>query len=211
MNWDGSSTDIDKRLGYRVEEVENELLHRARLMGPGGNHHTWGAGLHAGNQTWVGLHPETIQTPYAELLRLCEKLNLKNGESIVDLGAGYGRLGVIIHDLYPGVKFSGIEIVPERVAEGKRVFEILGMDPSTLRKDDLTSEFFSPEIASHYFIYDFGKVPHIRRLLNQLGDLAWGSKFTITGRGKGIRSLISHEFPWLTPFYEEENFSIYSF
>lgn len=211
MDWNESSTDIDKRLGYRVEEVENELLHRARLMGPGGNHHTWGAGLHAGNQTWVGLHPETIQTPYAELLRLCEKLNLKNGESIVDLGAGYGRLGVIIHDLYPGVKFSGIEIVPERVAEGKRVFEILGMDPSTLRKDDLTSELFSPEIASHYFIYDFGKVPHIRRLLNQLGDLAWGSKFTITGRGKGIRSLISHEFPWLTPFYEEENFSIYSF
>ncbi len=211
MNWDGTSTEIDKRLGFRVEEIENDLLHRARLIVTGGNHHTWGSALHGGNQTWVGLHPDTIQTPYDELLRLCEKLRLKHGDSVVDFGAGYGRLGIILQELYPGVAFSGIEYVKERVAEGKRVYQSLGMNPSILREGDLTSDLFSPEIATHYFIYDFGKVPHIRKLLNQLGDLSYQRKFTIVGRGKGIRSLIAHEFLWLSPIYEEENFSIYSF
>jgi hypothetical protein len=84
------------------------------------------------------------------------------------------------------------------------------MNPANLSEGDLTREDFYPEIAQHYFIYDFGKVPHIRRLLQQLSEIADKNKFTLTGRGKGIRSLISHEFPWLTPIYEEENFSIYT-
>lgn len=210
MDWNGTSTEIDQRLGFRVEAIERDLLLRAKQAGAGGNHHTWGPNLHGGNQTWVGLHPESIQTPYEELLRLCEKLTFKSGDSLIDLGAGYGRLGVVLHHLYPEVRFTGIEFVPERVAEGKRVFATLGISPELLREGDLTREDFSPGIHSHYFIYDFGKVPHIRRLLNQLGSLAGKHSFTVTGRGKGIRSLVSHEFPWLTAFYEEENFSIYS-
>ncbi|MES2526167.1 MAG: class I SAM-dependent methyltransferase [Bdellovibrionota bacterium] len=211
MDWYESSTDIDKHFGFRVTEIETRLLEKARAMGPGGSHHTWGSLLHEGNQTWVGLHPETIQTPYSELLRMTEKLELCPGEKVVDLGAGYGRLGILLHHQYPRVKFLGIEYVPERVAEGQRIYQLQGMDPDTLTIGDLTAGDFFPEPADHYFIYDFGKVPHIRHLLQKLSRVADSRKFTVTGRGKGIRSLISHEFPWLTSFYDEENFSIYRF
>lgn len=204
MDWNLPSQDLDKLLGFRVYEIEKDLLERARLKDPAGNHHTWGASLHEGNQTWVGLHPETIQTPYAELVRVCEKLELKKGERVVDLGAGYGRLGIVLRELYPGVEFLGIEYVPERVAEGKRVHGL------NLIQGDLTRSEFFPEEANHYFIYDFGKVSHMRELLKKLSVVADRKRITITGRGKGIRSLISHEFLWLTPFYEEEHFSIYS-
>lgn len=203
MDWKLPSEEIDRLLGFRVHEIERDLHERALISDPHGNHHRWGAALHSGNQTWVGLHPETIQTPYDELLRMCEKLKLSTGEKVVDLGAGYGRLGIVIEKLYPGVHFQGIEFVPERVAEGKR----LGIN---LIQGDLTHPDFFPEEADHFFIYDFGKIPHIRDLLNKLSDLADKKKFTVTGRGKGIRSLIGHEFHWLTPFYEEENFSLYS-
>jgi len=204
MDWNLPSEEIDRLLGFRVHEIERDLHERALANDPHGNHHTWGSSLHSGNQTWVGLHPETIQTPYDELIRVCEKLNLKSGDKVMDLGAGYGRLGVVLANLYPGVLFEGIEFVPERVAEGKRV---LGLN---LIQGDLTHPDFSPGIAEHYFIYDFGKVPHIRDLLKKLSVIADTRKFTVTGRGKGIRSLIAHEFHWLTPFYEEENFSLYS-
>lgn len=206
MDWDKDSALIDRDLGLRVEEVERLLLDRARELSPLGSHHTWGSLLHGGNQTWVGLHPESIQTPYSELFQMCSHLELNSGDHVVDFGAGYGRLGVLIGRAYPGVSFHGIEFVPERVAEGKRVFPELH-----LTVGDLTAPEFFPEPADHYFIYDFGKVPHIRRLLAQLSELADRKKFTITGRGKGIRSLIAHEFPWLTASYSEENFSIYSF
>lgn len=211
MKWDGSSTEIDALLGFRVEEIEESLLKRALSLDPSGNHHTWGSRIHAGNQTWVGLHPESIQTPYAELFRILSRLNPDRGSKVVDFGAGYGRLGILLDRVYPGVIFHGIEFVPERVEEGKRVYRLHGMNPDNLSQGDLTAEDFFPEIADHYFIYDFGKIPHIRKLLNQLSQIADRKKFTITGRGKGIRSLISHEFPWLTSFYEDENFSIYSF
>jgi hypothetical protein len=211
MDWNGSSTEIDKSLRLQVEEIERRLLEKARALDPNGNHHTWGAKLHAGNQTWVGLHPDSIQTPYSELLRITEVLNPVPGSTIVDFGAGYGRLGILLHKRWPGVIFQGIEFVSERVEEGKRVYRLLGIDPDSLLQGDLTHEDFFPEASDHYFIYDFGKVSHIRKLLNQLSELANTKKFTVTGRGNGIRSLISHEFPWLSTFYEEKNFSIYSF
>lgn len=203
MDWKLPSSEIDRLLGFRVPEIENALLEKALVSDPQGNHHRWGAALHSGNQTWVGLHPETIQTPYEELIRVCSELKLSPGEKVVDLGAGYGRLGVVLRELYPGVLFHGIEFVPERVEEGKR----LGIN---LTQGDLTDVGFFPDSADHFFIYDFGKVPHIKALLEKLSVLADQKKFTVTGRGKGIRSLIAHEFHWLTPFYEEENFSIYS-
>lgn len=204
MDWNLPSQNIDKLLGFRVHEIENALLERALIKDPLGNHHSWGAALHSGNQTWVGLHPESIQTPYDELLRICEKLNLKSGERVIDFGAGYGRLGIVISKFYPGVEFLGIEYVSERVIEGKRVSGL------NLIQGDLTHPDFFPEDADHYFIYDFGKIPHIRDLLNKLSVIADRKKFTVAGRGKGIRALIAHEFHWLTPFYEEENFSLYS-
>lgn len=211
MDWNLDSSEIDRTFGFRVTEIERLLLSRALETLPGGDHHTWGARLHGGNQTWVGLDPETIQTPYPELLRLCRKLPLKAGDRVMDLGAGYGRLGIVLHEFHPGVNFRGIEFVPERVNEAKRVYRELGMDPDVMSVGDLTASDFFPEEAEHYFVYDFGKVPHIRNLLNQLSEIADRKKFTLTGRGKGIRSLIAHEFHWLTPVYEEENFSVYNF
>lgn len=209
MNWDEDSETIDRRLGLRVGEIEETLLSRARALDPAGTHHSWGSLLHQGNQTWVGLHPQSILTPYGELARICRELSPGPGELLVDLGAGYGRLGLVLRSLYPGVNFHGIEFVPERVREGQRVFSELGLDPDWLEEGDLTSPDFRLPEAEYFFVYDFGKIPHQRELLRRFSVLADRRRFKLVGRGKGIRSLVSHEFPWVVESHRDENYSIY--
>lgn len=80
---------LDQVLGVQVVRIERELLQAAQKCLPKGNHLTWGQALHQGNQTWVGLHPETIQTPYSELTEVCQHLDLAQNSLVVDLGAGY--------------------------------------------------------------------------------------------------------------------------
>ena len=67
--------------------------------------------------------------------------------------------------------------------------------------------------ADVYFLYDFGKVSHIRHIMNKLSFIADVRPFRLIARGKGSRSLIDLEYPWLSQIYpaiHRENFSIYS-
>lgn len=209
INFKEDSTIIDRNFGLRVTETEAALLKKAKKILPQGNHHLWGEALHDGNQTWVGLHPETIQTPYSELKEICDLLEPEAGETVVDLGAGYGRLGLTLRGLYPESYFLGIEYVPERVEEGARVLQ-KGEDPRhSLLAGDLTDPEFSIPKGEYYFIYDFGKVPHIRSILNQFSTLADERRFTLVARGQGIRSLIEMEFSWLIETERRKNYSIY--
>ncbi len=208
-----SSPAIDQYFGLRVNETEETLYQVARSLRPDGNLSNLGHVLHDGHQTWIGLKPETLQTPYHELLKLCEHLRPQKDEVLIDLGAGYGRLGLVLHYLYPEVFFKGYELVSERVEEGNRVFKNLGCDKAELFCQDLTKDFIIPK-ATYYFIYDYGKVAHIRQTLKQLEAFTDSHHFKVVARGKGTRSIIEHEHPWLSqinPVIREENFSIYSF
>lgn len=209
-----SSPEIDRYFGLQVNEIEESLYHAAKALRPEGDLSNLGHVLHQGHQTWVGLAPETLQTPYRELVRVCELLQPNASDLMVDLGAGYGRLGIVLNHFYPDVLFEGYELVPERVAEGNRVFEQFNCDKARLHTQDLTASDFVIPQASFYFIYDYGKVAHIRETLKQIEKFTEKGSFKVIARGKGTRSIIEHEHPWLSqinPVIHEENFSIYSF
>src|SRR6476659_4118037 len=95
------SEQLDSMLGFKVQHIEDTLLKEAQEKHPEGSHKTWGMSIHQGNQTWVGLSHQTLQTPYSELKQICELLNPRPGERVVDLGAGYGRLGLVLAGLFP--------------------------------------------------------------------------------------------------------------
>lgn len=206
------SSEVDKILGYRIDEIEHNLFLAAKALRPDGDLKNLGHVLHGGNQTWVGLDPQTLNTPYAELKLLCEILRPRPNELMVDLGAGHGRLGAVLALLYPEVSFIGYELVEERVKEGLRIFKELGYQRGNMITADLTNSFKIPP-ANFYFIYDYGKVAHIRQTLKELEELANTQNFRVIARGKGVRSIIEYEHPWLAgvyPVHHEENFSIYS-
>ncbi len=205
--------EIDRRLGLEIGPIENMLLARARELRPSGTMASFGEALHGGHQTWVGLDPQVLNTPYDELLELVASLAPRPGDLVIDLGAGYGRLGLVLHALYPEAHFLGLELVRERVDEGNRVLRLHGCARAELMVQDLTAEDFMLPPAQFYFLYDFGKVGHIRRTLAQLAALADHSRFTVIARGKGSRSIIDLEHPWLScsPGQAEQNYGIYTF
>lgn len=204
---------VDKILGFRVKYIEEMLVYSARGFDPEGSHETWGPKLHQGAQTWVGLDLQTLQTPYSEILRILQLLKIKPYQHIVDLGAAYGRMGVVIGGLYIKNIFTGFEYVKARVDEGNRVFKELGFNRVELQTQDLADPEFTVPEADIYFIYDYGQVEHIDRTLRQLEGVSQKRPIKVVVRGKFTKRIIEDRHEWLDLQYEgklEEMFSIYS-
>lgn len=212
-NIQAHSDYIDQQLGLDVPQIELALLERAIKLDPEGSMQTWGRMLHDGAQTWVGLSPHTLLTPYDELSRMCEKLEIGENGHLVDLGAGYGRMGFVLNEFRPSAYFTGIECVPERVNEGNRIFARHDLSRARLIEDNLFREDFTLPLGDAYLIYDYGNIEHIRWTMGQLQNLAGIHRFQVVARGDGIRSLIQYAHPWLADMgspYHDENFSVYS-
>lgn len=204
---------VDKILGFRQKYIEEMLVAEARGFDPDGSHETWGPSMHEGVQTWVGLDLQTLQTPYSECLRILQLLKVKPYQHIIDLGAAYGRMGVVIGGLYIKNSFTGYEYVKARVDEGNRVYKELGFVRSQLLEQDLFDRDFELPEADIYFIYDYGQVEHINHTLMQIREICQKRPVKVVVRGKFTKRIISDFHGWLDVQYEgrlEEFFSIYS-
>lgn len=202
---------VDQTLGFRINEIEQNLLEAAFKRDPEGDVSSWGKMVHDA-QSWIGLHPQTLLTPYHELQRMCELIDRPDTAHFVDLGAGYGRMGLVLSQLYPEATFTGVEVVQERVEEGNRVFDYYGCKNSRLIHQNLFDDNFQLPIGDCYLIYDYGTLDHIRWTMGQLQNLADIHRFQVIARGKGIQSLIIAAHPWLFAkegMPQEENFTVY--
>jgi hypothetical protein len=203
---------LDNILGFRLRYIEEMLIAEALGFDPDGSLNTWGPDIHDGAQTWVGLDLKTLQTPYSEILRILQLLKIRPYQHIIDLGAAYGRMGIIIGGLYIKNSFQGYEFVKSRVDEGNRVYQELGFKRCELLTQDLASKSFTLPMADVYFIYDFGQVEHIERTLKQIELNATKRPVKVVVRGKYTKKIISLAHPWLELKYEgklEGLFSIY--
>lgn len=203
---------VDKILGFRVKYIEEMLVAEARGFDPDGSHESWGPAMHQGVQTWVGLEHQTLQTPYSEIYRILQLLKLRPYQHVVDLGAAYGRMGVIMGGLYLKNTFAGYEYVSARVDEGNRVYRELGLNRSKLYTQDLFDPKFELPEADVYFIYDYGQVEHIDHTLKQIEEMSRKRPCKIVVRGKFTKRIIADRHPWLEEIYTgklEELFSIY--
>lgn len=207
------STCIDKILDIPVQETEKRLREVARELLPGGTVESWSKAMHDGVTTWIGLNPAQLQTPYAEFFELLEELKLEENETLVDLGAGYGRLGQIMNHNWPSSKFIGFEMASERVEIGNESFKKLDAYNAILEQANIAADDFELPVADYYFIYEFGSVSDMKKLLSKLEERADQRKsFTVAARGRGINSLIRETAPWLTVEAREfGNSTIYAF
>ncbi len=207
------SNMVDKILGFRTKYVEEMLVADARGFDPEGSHETWGPKIHNGVQTWVGLDIQTLQTPYSECLRILQLLKIRPYQQVIDLGAAYGRMGIVIGGMFIKNSFTGYEYVKARVEEGNRVFKEMGFNRCQLIQQDLFSKDFELPEADIYFIYDYGQVDHINHTLNQIEKIAEKRPVKVVARGQFSRRIINDKHEWLDLKYEgklEEHFSIYT-
>jgi hypothetical protein len=195
------SRALDDALGFQIEAVEKAIVD-----------------LHP-HTPWAGLEPQALQTPYPEIRLMLAQLDLKSGQTIVDLGAAYGRMGLVIGAHHPGVQFIGYEISLERVKEGNRILTQMPFSSANamngsiqLVHDDISrSDWLLPD-ADVYFIYDFGDLESIIRVIDQLKKRAVQTPITVVGRGRRTRDHIERHEPWLSQVNSPRhcgNFSIY--
>jgi protein-L-isoaspartate O-methyltransferase len=191
---------VDSWLDLRTREIETELTRQKNVR------------KHQDHEWWIGLPIHVLLTPYTELRKMLFLLNPSSGSKVVDLGAGYGRMGFVLSTHYPEVSFIGYEIVGERAKEAKRCLEYHGCQKSKMLCEDLSANGFEPAIADFYFIYDYGSRVAISKTLNDLRMIARGRSIAVVGRGRLSRDLIEQENPWLSGVNAPEhhgNFSIY--
>ncbi len=161
------SSEIDLHLGFHIKKIEETLRTKALQINPETFFDEWGPLLHDGAQTWVGLDFQILQCTYHDLKILFNTIKPKPGNKIVDLGAGYGRMGIFLHWYYPLTSFLGIELVKERVDEANRIYKELNLQNKKMEVGDL-SKIDELPAGDFYFIYDFGSEEHITKILNLL-------------------------------------------
>jgi hypothetical protein len=190
---------VDELLGFVCEPIEDQLFEAnsdSIISSP--------------RQFWYGLELQAMQTPYSEILEMVRHLRPQSGDLWVDLGAGYGRIGILLGFLHPGVRFRGYEYVLDRVLEGQRIFKQWNLADVELRQADLATDDFVVEPAEVYFLYDFGSRDDIYKVLHKLGVVARHKKIKVIARGRGVRSWILMDFPWLYDVEPPEHFSTWS-
>lgn len=177
---------LDQMLGYVGDQIERSLFEENKetsALSP--------------QQFWFGLDIQSLQTPYSEVVEMIGHFDPQPGDVWMDLGAAYGRVGVVLGFLRPMVQFVGYEYVPERVKEGNRIFKKWNLTQAELKHVDLAEDEFELRDANLYFIYDFGSKNDIYKVLEKLRLIAMRRPIQVVARGRGVRNWITMDFPWL--------------
>ena len=186
----------DACFGLKTEQIEIEILHAGEFT--------------RDQQLWVGLPIKTLLTPYDEIEDLLCKLSPPDGTTIVDLGAGYGRMGLVMGKEFPAVNYIGYEYVALRVNEGMRCLTLWNFKNAQLICADLSAPDVKPHAAEYYFLYDFGTRAAIEKCLEDLRGIARAHSITVVGRGRASRDAIERRHPWLSQVVSPEHYGNYS-
>lgn len=188
------ATFLDEKFGYQCLRIENKLLEDHQNT------------RNKGQQFWYGLDLQSLQTPYSEIVEMIDHLKPQSGDLWLDLGAGYGRIGMVLGLLQPDVRFIGYEYVSLRVQEGNRIYKKWNIPSAELIQVDLADDCFEIDEADLYFIYDFGSRKDIYKVLEKLRLIAQKRSIRVIGRGRGVKNWILMDFPWLEPQAAPEHF-----
>ncbi len=125
-----------------------------------------------------------VQSGYSTVLTALRYLNPKQNARLIDLGSGYGRVGLVIGLLRPDVDFIGYEYVQHRVDISNKTSHNLSMDQHVrfLTQDLSSKEFQIPE-ADIYYLYDPFSEDTYKYVLSQLIHISRHKKISIATKG----------------------------
>lgn len=132
-----------------------------------------------------------VQSGYSTILLALDHLEPKDGSKIIDLGSGYGRVGLVCALLWPKIKFTGFEFVPHRVELANSISKELNLsDQLEFKVQDLSLQSFKIPQADIYYLYDPFTEDTYRYVLDQILELAKKQSITVVSKGNsGIKFL----------------------
>lgn len=184
---------LDRRLGYRIPKIEEKLLKKFSAYDKyvevsNRKQH------YKGTEAWIGLHPQVLQTPYCDIFSALNKLSDLKLNHIVDIGAGYGRIGLILSVLRPESQFTGYEVVKQRQVEGNRIYDKFNTTNAKLILRNVLDEDFDLPEACVYFIYDFSDRNDVNIILRKLNKKTLIKPCFLITRGDRINYLMKNNF-----------------
>lgn len=133
-----------------------------------------------------------VQSGYSTILLAIDRLQMKPGGLIIDLGSGYGRVGLAIGLMRPDIKFSGFEYVSHRVDIANlaaRDFAI--SDQVSFHTQDLSLDSFKVPAADVYYLYDpFCEATYLH-VLRQILTISLDQQVTIVTKGNARSALVA--------------------
>ncbi len=189
---------IDELLGFNCQPIEADLIQNPVPT------------AERSQQLWIGLDLQSLQTPYSELVQIIEVVSASPKYLWIDLGAGYGRMGIVLGFLNSEANFKGYEYVQERVVESIRIFRKWNLKNAFMTHADVADPNFEIEAAELYFIYDFGSRADIYHVLEKLRLIAKTKPIRVIARGRGIKNWLLIDFPWLSQMKAPIHFETFS-
>lgn len=143
-----------------------------------------------------------VQSSYSTLLTALREIDPKQGARFIDLGSGYGRVGLVLGFLRPDIEFIGYEYVPQRVEVSKESSQRLGLSGHVhFHTQDLSDREFAIPEADVYYLYDPFSEDTYKYVLNQLVEISRHRRIVIATKGnaKGWLKNVAAANGWPAP------------
>ncbi len=141
-----------------------------------------------------------VQSGYSTVLTALNHLGLKDSARFVDLGSGYGRVGLVVGLLRPDIDFIGYEYVPHRVHISTKTAERFQIQEHVkFQIQDLSLADFAIPEAEVYYLYDPFSEETYAHVLNQLIEISRRKPLIIVTKGNARK--------WLLEVAARENWS----
>jgi hypothetical protein len=141
-----------------------------------------------------------VQTSYSTILKVLEHLQLKENAHLIDLGSGFGRVGLATGLWREDLRFSGYEYVGHRVAASNASANRAGVGERVrFMQQDLST--FQIPAADVYYLYDPFSASTYHQVFARLSELGRERATTVVAKAGAResfqRSMDAHE--WLPP------------
>lgn len=203
--------NLDREIGYKIPKIEEKLNQKFRSYYQSNDESNRKKHFQS-SQSWIGLHPQVLQTPYNDIHECLSKLKDTNIDLVIDIGSGYGRVGMVMNSIFPKANFIGYEVIKKREAEGNRIFKKYGLNNCKIINKNVLEDGFVLPNAQIYFIYDFSEMSDICKILDDLVCKAKDKSFYLIARGDRMDYLINKKYKsfWRKfGFIEIEDLKIY--
>lgn len=154
-----------------------------------------------------------VQSGYSSILLALHYLKLNYGKSVIDLGSGYGRVGLVFSLLRPDLDMKSYEYVDHRVQLSKNAVKMLELKNNChFFTQDLSLLEFKIPLSDVYYLYDPFSKETYEFILKQILEYSIDNQITIVTKGnarKWFKDIVDKK-SWRIPIdFDSSNLSIF--
>lgn len=179
---------LDRILGLNERKVKTELFGKNLKA------------LYRNEDIYLDLDPEDLFTPYRVLVQISNQLKFKAGDTLVDLGSGLGRVGIVLGLLNPKLNFLGFELMKERHQQAQAASKHLGLSNRIKFVCGDLSRTLIPA-ASYYYLFNPFSYLTLRRVFQEIYRNSESKKIRVLMAQVGRPPRMVKRNPWLKQVY----------